>query len=215
MLIAAMLIASYVVGSIPFGLVAGKVLQGIDVREHGSGNIGATNVMRTLGMGPALAVFALDIVKGLVPVINAAIFFRMEPWMPVAAGLCSILGHTFSVFLKFKGGKGVATSLGVIIGLAPGVAGIGFAVWFIILLITRYVSLASMIAALCIPVLMYLFHRPPDQLLFGILAAIFVVAKHHANIKRLIEKKEPKWGDEEKKKKPKVDLDSSNTIDLG
>ena len=214
MSIAIMLIASYIIGSIPFGLVAGKALRGIDVREHGSGNIGATNVMRTLGMGPAVVVFTLDILKGLIPVINAGLFFQAQPWVVIAAGLMSIIGHTFSVFLLFKGGKGVATTLGVLIGLVPAVAAIGFGVWFIIVLIWRYVSLASMIAAVCIPVLLIVLHYPQQKLVFGIIAAVFIIVKHHSNIKRLIEKKEPRWGDEEKKKKPKQDMDSSTTYNI-
>ncbi|MGB9620670.1 MAG: glycerol-3-phosphate acyltransferase, partial [Armatimonadota bacterium] len=119
------LAASYLLGAIPFGLIVGKLTRGIDIRQFGSGNIGASNVLRTLGPGPALLVFALDTAKGLAAV-EICRRFGLSEWWIVAGGLLSVFGHTFSVFLAFKGGKGVATALGVVIGLCPVIAAVGF-----------------------------------------------------------------------------------------
>lgn len=191
---AILLIASYLLGAIPFGLIIGKVWRGIDIREFGSGNIGATNVYRTLGPGPGITVFVADVLKGLLPVLVAR---RMAPevaWLAVASGVIAILGHTLSVFLRFKGGKGVATSLGVGIGLMPHIAAIAFAIWVVLFAATRYVSVASMLASISVPIMMWRTHEPTAYKIFGVFVAVYVVIKHRSNIVRLIQGKENRFG---------------------
>ncbi|MDH7481538.1 MAG: glycerol-3-phosphate 1-O-acyltransferase PlsY [Armatimonadota bacterium] len=183
------LVASYLLGAVPFGLIIAKAWRGIDIRKVGSGNIGATNVYRTLGLAPGITVFIADVLKGLIPTVMAIRLFD-QPWVAVAAGLSAIIGHSLSVFLKFKGGKGVATSLGVAIGLAPLIALIAFGIWVAIVLVTRYVSVASIIAVLSVPPLMWAFGKPLEYKLFALLVAIFVVVKHRSNIIRLIQGRE-------------------------
>ena len=195
MLKAVVLIGSYFLGSVPFGLVIVKAWRGIDIRNYGSGNIGATNVLRAAGPGPAIAVFAADVFKGVTPVIAARQLFPQAAWLAVTAGMLAILGHSLSVFLKFRGGKGVATSLGVIIGLDPRVAGMGFGIWLVVLALSRYVSLSSMLAALGVLVLMQAFALPMEYRLFALVAAVFVIAKHRPNIVRLLQGKEARWGE--------------------
>ena len=192
---ALLLVASYLLGSIPFGLLIVRAWKGIDIRKYGSGNIGATNVLRAAGRGPAAVVFLADVSKGLAPVLAAQRLFSETAWMAVAAGMLAMIGHTLSVFLKFRGGKGVATGLGIFIGLAPPAAGIAFAVWLIVLGITRYVSVASMIGALCVPVTMCALGTPLPYKGFAILAALFIIIKHRSNISRLLRGSEPRIGE--------------------
>jgi glycerol-3-phosphate acyltransferase PlsY len=191
---AILLILSYFLGAIPFGLIIGKAWRGIDIRDHGSGNIGATNVFRTLGPGPGTVVFTADVLKGLLPVIAARHISPGVAWLAVASGMVAILGHTLSVFLKFKGGKGVATSLGVAIGLAPVIAAIAFGFWVVIFAITRYVSVASMLASLSVPVMMWATDCPIEYRVFGMLVAAYVIVKHRSNIVRLMQGKENRFG---------------------
>jgi glycerol-3-phosphate acyltransferase PlsY len=195
-------IAAYFAGSIPFGLLVGR-LKGIDVRKAGSGNIGATNVGRLLGKRFFFLVFLLDMLKGLIPMVLAATVARRTSPDPATyamvllVGFATIAGHMFSVFLGFKGGKGVATSAGVILGLwpyytLPGV--ITIAVFIIVLYVTRYVSVGSMAAAVMFPVV-YLaiglargwdpFGRQLPLMLFAMLMAVMIVYKHRGNIARL------------------------------
>lgn len=198
------LIACYVLGAIPFGLITGKVSRGIDIRDFGSGNIGATNVLRTLGLGPALVVFFFDTAKGLAAVVLCRLL-HMHPWFVVTGGVLSIVGHSFSVFLKFQGGKGVATSLGMIIGLNPVIAGIAFVGWLIIAAVTRYISVASIIAAISVPVMMFLWN-PPVHIAYRIIALIaatLIVVKHRSNIKRLMNGTESRVGQRVKVDEPK------------
>lgn len=195
MILSALLVASYILGSVPFGLIICRALRGIDIRELGSGNIGATNVLRTVGKGPAAIVFVADVLKGLIPVVASRMLFPNASWIAILAGTLAILGHTFSLFLRFKGGKGAATGLGVIVGLDWRAACIGFGVWLIVLMLCRYVSLASISASASIPVLMWAFHLPLWYQLFGLLAASFVILKHRPNIVRLSRGTEPRFGD--------------------
>lgn len=190
----AMLLSSYILGSVPFGLIIVRACKGIDIRNVGSGNIGATNVLRAAGPGLAIIVFAADIGKGIIPIIVAKQLLPDTSWVTVAVGMAAILGHGASIFLRFKGGKGVATSLGVIIGLDPRIAGIGFLIWLIVVGITKYVSLASIISAIGIAVLMHTFRLPFAYQVFAALAGAFVIAKHKSNIVRLIQGKESRIG---------------------
>ncbi len=185
--------SSYILGSVPFGLIIGK-LRGIDIRIQGSGNIGATNVQRTLGWGPGLASFVLDMAKGFVPVFVAS-QFGYPPWMCALAGLVVLLGHCWSVFLLFKGGKGISTTLGVVAALDWRIGLLCAALWLVQLLIFRYVSLASIISASLMPFGFLL--GKFDLSLFGvaILIGLIDVLKHLPNIKRLQEGTEFKFGE--------------------
>lgn len=188
-------ILSYFVGSIPIGYIVAKKIKGIDIREHGSGNIGATNVLRSIGAGPAIFVFILDILKGLIPVVAAKELIHPTSHLFIMlCGVIAVLGHTLSIFLNFKGGKGVATSLGVIIGLNPLVALLGFGLWTVVLLLSKYVSLASIVAAISVPILMYVFRSPIVYTILTSIIAAYVLIKHHSNIKRLIQGNEAKFG---------------------
>lgn len=202
-LLALVLAGAFVLGAIPFGYLAGR-MRGVDLRAHGSGNIGATNTLRVLGVGPGLVVLLFDVLKGLVPVLIAkglpALPGTEDGWPSAGAGLAAILGHTFSPFLRFKGGKGVATSLGVLIGLSPVVAGLSVALFLLVVAATRYVSLGSMVGAVAQSALFFAPLAPGGKdfplafRLFGLLVAAFVLAKHRANIDRLRNRTESRLG---------------------
>jgi len=182
---------AYVLGSIPNGLWLGKVLWHTDLREHGSHNIGATNAWRTLGKGPGFLIFLLDFLKGLLSVYIASALVG-TPLAMVLAAIFAIVGHSASLFMGFKGGKGVATGLGVLSMLMPQVTLIVFLVWLALVKITGYVSLGSIVAAACVPVLAYVFGAPVEYLVFGVAAAILIVVRHRANIGRLLSGTESK-----------------------
>ncbi len=188
------LVGSYILGCIPFGLIVGKLWRGVDIRNYGSGNIGATNVLRALGPGPAAIVFTLDVLKGLAPVLVAQMLFPSAAGIAVACGMISILGHSLSIFLRFRGGKGVATSLGVFIGLDWRVALIGFACWAVVVALTKYVSVGSILAAVAIPIAMFHFHPEMSYRIFALVAGVFVIVKHRSNMARLMHGKELRWG---------------------
>ena len=191
------LLGGYFLGSVPFGLIAGK-LRGIDIREHGSRNIGATNVWRVCGWKLGLPVFLLDAAKGIIAVRLghwAALQFGGAPdWCMVVGGMACIVGHSFSIWLGFSGGKGVATSLGAIIGMLPIVSAIVFALWAAVFGVSRYVSLASIIGAAAFPVTAFFFHVSPPILGFAIVSAILVIARHKGNIQRLLAGTERRFG---------------------
>ncbi len=182
---AMILILSYFLGAIPNGLIFGKLIWKKDLRKFGSGNIGATNAWRTIGKSAGLLIFALDFLKGALAVVLAQHFIGTSAAM-ILAGLCAIIGHTFTIFLKFHGGKGVATGLGVIAMLMPKVTVIVFSVWLVIVCITRYVSLGSVVAAALVPILAFVFNDPKEFVLLGIVAAIFIIFRHKQNILRLM-----------------------------
>ncbi len=184
-------IFAYLLGSVPSGLILCRAIWHIDIREHGSRNIGATNVYRTLGKGPGAIVFLLDFLKGFLGVTIAMLLVG-TPLAMVLGGIAAILGHSASVFLRFKGGKGVATGLGVIAMLMPVVTVIVFFAWLLIVFLTRYVSLGSIVGAALVPVLAFLFDYPTEYTLFGVLAAVLVIVRHHANIGRLLNGTESK-----------------------
>ena len=186
------LILSYLLGSIPNGLIFGKLLWHKDLRKFGSKNIGATNAWRVLGAKAGILIFLLDFLKGEISVALAK-SFGGDAWVMVLAGLLAILGHTFSIFLKLRGGKGVATGLGVIALMMPKVTAIVFATWLVIFLVTRYVSLASIIAAALTPILAFAFDEPIEFVLFGLAAAVFIIIRHRENISRLIKGKENRF----------------------
>ena len=177
-----LVIAAYLGGSLPFGYWAGR-LHGIDIRQAGSGNTGATNVWRVLGRRVGIPVLLLDIAKGFVP---ALIGLQMAgAGTAIVAGAAAVVGHTFPVFLGFGGGKGMATSAGVVLAVTP-VQGLVLAVVFVVVLwLFRYVSLASMVAAVLYPITCLLTGEPWPVIVFGAIAAVGIVARHRSNIGRL------------------------------
>lgn len=195
-------IVSYLIGAVPIGVIVGKATRGVDIRKLGSGNIGATNVFRILGPGPATLVMIGDIAKGLAAVLLATKFLHgpHASLMVIAAGLLSIVGHTASPFIGFKGGKGVATSLGVIIGMNWLIAAIAFGLWVVFVAITRYVSIASITATFSVPIMMHFSQQlfgtavPRPFTIFALVAAHLILLKHRSNIHRLLKGKEPKFG---------------------
>ncbi len=183
-------------GAIPCGFIISK-LKGIDIRKHGSGNIGFSNVFRTVGKIEGISVLFLDIAKGFLPVLLLIRYYGYH--YGIIAGIAAVLGHMFTPVLKFKGGKGVATGLGIFIGLAPLSALFTFIVWLIVVVISRYVSLGSLTAAIALPLFIY-FSRfiGRDEyniflLLFTILVCLLVIIMHRPNIKRLVQGKERKF----------------------
>lgn len=182
--------AAYLLGSIPFALLIGR-MHGIDIRQHGSGNVGATNVVRVLGRGPGILCFVLDFLKGVTPVATG-FALGVPLWGVLLAAAATILGHSRSIFLKFTGGKSVATGAGAIVAMAP-LAGLGaLALWGLVFSTSRIVSLASITAALSLPVLTLLTRQPLEIVGFSAVAALYVVVRHRDNIRRLREGKEPR-----------------------
>lgn len=181
-------IIAYLLGSIPSGLIIGKSFYGKDIREYGSRNIGATNAYRILGLPAAIAVFLCDALKGAAGVW----IFHNDITLMVLGGLIAILGHNCSIFLGFKGGRGVATALGVLICLTPLISLICFVSWAIIVYFTKYVSLGSVVGATLAPILMFVFNEPMIVTIFGLVASLFVIYRHKDNIIRLIQGKELK-----------------------
>lgn len=184
-------IAGHICGSVPCGLWICKMVYGIDIRDYGSKNIGTTNVFRTVGWPAAIAVLIGDILKGLLVVILVDYLFH-NPGLNVAAALGAFLGHSYSVFLGFKGGKSVATGVGMIIFLMPKVAASVTIVWLVLVLATRYVSLGSIVAALTAPFFAWYFDNPIPYILLTIFAAIMITVRHKDNIKRLMSGTESK-----------------------
>lgn len=179
------------IGSIPNGLIVGKMLGDVDLRQFGSKNIGATNAFRVLGPWPALLVFLTDAAKGVAGVYLGQILAG-TPLALLAGGIAAIAGHNWSVFLGFKGGRGVATGLGVVAVLSPKVTLIVFLVWALIVYFTRYVSLGSIVAAALVPILMWFLGEQYEFLIFGVIAALFVIVRHKPNIQRLLKGEELK-----------------------
>jgi glycerol-3-phosphate acyltransferase PlsY len=178
------ILLAYLVGSIPNAIIIGKAWKGIDVREHGSGNIGATNVFRVLGAGPGLLVLGLDALKGSLGVYFGLLWIG-EGWGAVLGGIMAIVGHNWPVWLKFKGGRGVASGLGVIAMIVPKITLIILAVFILTVFITRYVSLGSIICAALVPLLMVLFKEPLPYLILGFVAGSFIIIRHWGNVQRL------------------------------
>src|SRR5271155_2557257 len=199
--------AAYLLGSIPFGLLLGKLFGASDVRKAGSGNIGATNVARVAGPLAGILTLLLDAAKGTLAVVLAARLTNESALWMMIAGLCVLVGHCFPIWLGFRGGKGVATAAGVFLVLCPP-AFLGAVILFVLVVVYwRYVSLGSMSAAAAMPLLIYFFwaphHAPPYAVTFGSLAAaLLIVYKHDANIQRLVQGGEPKFSFHNKQDAP-------------
>jgi glycerol-3-phosphate acyltransferase PlsY len=179
---------AYLIGSIPFGLIFAKS-QGIDIRSQGSGNIGATNVARVMGKKIGLLTLFFDLSKGLLPIIFARFYFESVPERDLIIslmGFFAIMGHCYPVFLKFKGGKGVATAAGVFLGICPMAAGVGFAMFMLMFQICRIVSVSSITASISIPFAVYL--CCPSDIFFkmALISSIIIIYKHKENIMRLL-----------------------------
>jgi len=195
---AAMIIAAYLVGSVPVGLIVGKVFFGKDIREQGSGNLGATNAYRALGRVAGVLVFLLDVAKGGVPVYVALSLFG-APTDPrstlvlVLTGMAAIAGHNWPIYLKFRGGKGVSTAAGVLVVLFPYLTAALTVVWIVAVLLTRYVSVGSIAIALGFPVLVTIFYGSNRvYVAFSVVAAAVVIFRHRSNIGRLLRGVEPR-----------------------
>lgn len=188
------IILSYFIGAIPSGVIIGKKFKNIDIREHGSKNSGATNAYRVLGAKLGITVFVMDVLKGIIP-IYLGILFNLEPHRLVYLGVAAIIGHTFSPYLKFKGGKGVATSLGVFLILVPKTILFVFAVFAIIVYFSKYISLGSITAAFLFPFVNYFFYRNDkiEVTVLGALVATYIIYKHKSNIARLLKGEENKF----------------------
>ena len=197
-----LIIAAYLLGSIPTGYAIGRYLKGIDIREHGSGSTGATNVLRTVGKLPAAAVLAIDMLKGIaaVALVNSVYTFTdllptsWHSWLIVAAALSAIIGHSKSIWLNFTGGKSVATTLGILLIMNPIVALGTLASFGIVLAVSRIVSLSSICGAIAVNILMVVFHRPLPYSIFAAIAGLYVILRHRSNIQRLLAGDEPKIG---------------------
>ncbi len=192
MTIALLIIGAYLFGSIPWGYLVCRILKKIDIRKYGSGNIGATNVYRVAGGPLAVSVLILDISKGFLPVLLTKLFFYATSLHLILVGLAAISGHNFSLFLRGKGGKGVSTSFGVIIGLFPLPALTTFIIWIITIVITRYVSVGAIFASLSLPVFIQIFHKNLIFTTTGIIISLLILYTHRTNIKRILSKKENK-----------------------
>lgn len=199
-----LLISAYLIGSFPTGYLAGRLLKGIDIRDEGSGSIGATNVLRTLGKVPAIIVLLVDLLKGVAAVALIWGFYALapetwlpsswQPWLVSIASLAAVLGHSKPIWLNFIGGKSVATSLGILLAMSP-MVGLGtFGVFGIVLAMSRIVSLSSIVGAIAVNLLMFSFHQPLPYQLFAAAAGGYVILRHRSNIGRIFEGTEPQIG---------------------
>ncbi len=212
-------IAAYLLGSIPTGYWAGRILKGIDIRQYGSKATGATNVLRILGRGPAIVVLLVDIFKGVVAIALTRWVYSLPSiaatvpptvalslwvaWVATLAGLLAIFAHSKSIWIGFKGGKSAATGLGVLFALSWQVGLVAATVFILVVLLTRIVSLGSILTAIAAPLLMLLFQQPLPYLLLAIAGGAYVLMTHRANIQRLLAGAEPKLGQPQKRKEEK------------
>ena len=197
------IVATYLIGAIPFGFLIGK-LRGVDVRTVGSKNIGATNVFRTVGKGWGLVAFVCDVSKGFFPTLTAKLWVADPelipdwPWLPIVVGVSAVLGHMLTPYMKFKGGKGVATAFGMLLGLIPGLVGTAFAVFAVVFALSHYISLGSCISAaflavaIWFPILGTQGAKELPQCILVTLISVFIIFKHRSNIGRLVKGTENK-----------------------
>lgn len=194
-----LMLFAYLLGSLPFGLWISRLWAGINIREYGSGNIGVSNVLRTVGKVPALVVLILDAGKGLLPVLLAKQLVANETmWLVV--GICAIIGHSLSIFIRFQGGRGVATAAGVLLGLSWQIVLVLLLVWVSTLMISRFISLSSILAAIALPISLVTFRYPPSYWILGAGLALFVIWRHRPNIQRLVSGTEYRIGEKAQKR---------------
>ena len=186
---------AFLMGSIPFGVIVAR-FKGVDLKKVGSGNIGATNVLRAMGKGPAILTLAGDVMKGALSVAVGK-YFLNDPLMQGIVGLSSILGHNFSVFLRFRGGKGVATTAGVLLVYSPKIAAVTVALWLAVIIVTRYSSLGAVVGFGVMPASTYLLDHTQEKMIISFLMSGLIILRHAGNINRLIHGKERKIGKRE------------------
>jgi acyl phosphate:glycerol-3-phosphate acyltransferase len=206
---AALLLAAYLLGSVPTGFLLGKWLKGIDIRTQGSGSTGATNVLRTLGKGPGIVVLLIDVLKGAAAITLIQFVYQSSlpwlssapsnptqwfPWMVVLSGLAAVLGHSKSIWLGFSGGKSVAAGLGILLALNWQVGLMTFGIFGLVLAIFRIVSLSSICGAIAVPLLMLGLHLPLAYVLLGLVGGLYVVLRHRTNMQRIFAGTEPRLG---------------------
>ncbi|MBN1559435.1 glycerol-3-phosphate 1-O-acyltransferase PlsY [candidate division KSB1 bacterium] len=202
--VAVIVVLSYLIGSFPTSIIVGKILKGIDIREHGSGNAGGTNVFRVLGAGPGIFVMLFDALKGFIATfwVSRIVIDSMPDigMIMIVAGVSAMLGHIWTIFARFRGGKGVGTAAGMLAALFPTALLICLAVFFVVLLMSRIVSISSMAAAITLPITLsvfrYVLHMPVQTSLyvFSFIAAALIIYTHRSNIKRLMNGTENKIG---------------------
>lgn len=198
------ILVSYIIGSIPTAYIFGRLLKGVDIRNFGSGNVGATNALRVLGKGAGIIVLCLDILKGFIVVVFLADFLVSKNTLishqvlRIILGISSICGHNWTIFLGFKGGKGIATTFGVLLGLSFKIAGLKLIIilliltWVSLFLIVRIVSIASVITGLALPLYMLVLKQSNPLILLSVLLCIFVILRHKSNLQRFFQGKEPR-----------------------
>jgi acyl phosphate:glycerol-3-phosphate acyltransferase len=211
---AALLLAAYLLGSLPTGYLLGRSLKGLDIREHGSGSTGATNVLRVVGKGAGATVLAVDMLKGAAAIILTQLAYQpnsplltwapadVNPtqwlaWVAILAGLAVVLGHSRSIWLKFSGGKSVATGLGLLLALNWQVGLLAFVIFGVVFALSRVVSLSSIVSVSSVPMLMVALHQPLAYVLLGLVGGSYVVLRHRTNIQRLLEGTEPRLGQQQ------------------
>jgi len=193
------IVVSYLLGSVSFSILFARWLRKIDIRQHGSGNAGATNTLRVLGKGPAAAVFLLDIAKGIAAVaLGQAIAGEQGSWLAVLCGLASIAGHNWPIFFRFKGGKGIATTVGALIYMAPLPVVAAGIVAIVVIVITRYVSLGSMVFAVLVPIILGLADEIGPVFWGAVILALLAILRHRKNIVKLLNGTENKLGAKKK-----------------
>ena len=195
------ILSCYLLGSIPFGYIVGKLFKKIDIREYGSGNIGATNAFRILGPSLASLVLLGDVGKGILSIYLVRFLNIDNLLILIIAGLAVICGHDWSLFLGFKGGKGIATTFGVVFVLNPTISFLALIIWGVVVITTRYVSLSSICAVISIFIFSILFKQPYEYILFSAIILVLGIFNHKENIKRLKSRKERKIGEKIKIKK--------------
>jgi acyl phosphate:glycerol-3-phosphate acyltransferase len=203
-IISAVIIA-YCLGAIPFSFILGKAIKGVDIRTTGSKNVGATNLMRCAGKFPGISALLLDVSKGVIAVTFIAdIFYRQdllmgEHFFKIMLGLFAVMGHVWTVFLKFKGGKGVATTIGVLAGLSPLAVASGIFVWLVFIAIFKYVSLSSIAMSVAMPAAMLFLGEPVEYIVLSSALCVIILCRHYGNIIRIIKATEPKFGNTQAK----------------
>ncbi|HME81362.1 MAG TPA: glycerol-3-phosphate 1-O-acyltransferase PlsY [Candidatus Eremiobacteraceae bacterium] len=191
---ALLIVAAYLIGSIPFGVLVGRGLYGVDLRTVGSGNIGAANALRAMGFWGGVLTLGGDVLKGIVPSAIAVYVLHSSPLVIATVGLATIVGHNWSVFLHFEGGKGVATGLGVLIVLSFYAALVWAVVFLATAIISRYASLSSMLATASAPIALYALHAPWPYIAYAVIVLVLVLWRHRTNIERLRAGTEPRIG---------------------
>ncbi len=194
MIFALSILIGYLLGSVSFSFLVARIAKGIDIRKHGSGNAGATTTLRVLGLGPAVLVLALDVGKGIAAVWIGKWLGGGNEWVPVLSGLSAIAGHNWPVFFGFKGGKGIATTIGVVASLCFFPALYAGIVAILSIVVTRYVSLGSLIFTALLPVSLLIFSRPDEIWWASLIICVFAFVRHRSNIVKLVQGKEHKIG---------------------